>query len=57
MATLGQTPDGLVPRPDLPTPEPLQLYVCARRGLADSIVDRAASVVRPLLGSALVTAS
>lgn len=57
MATLGQTPDGLVPRPDLPTPEPLQLYVCARRGLADPIVDRAASVVRPLLGSALVTAS
>lgn len=50
MATLGQTPAGLVPRDDLPAPEPLQLYVCGRTGLAESIVARIADAVRPLLG-------
>jgi DNA-binding transcriptional LysR family regulator len=49
MATMGQTPEGLVPRTDLPAPEPLGLYICSRRGLPDSVVARAASVVRPLL--------
>jgi DNA-binding transcriptional LysR family regulator len=54
MATLGRTPEGLVARTDLPTPEPLRLYVCSRRGLPDAVVDLAASAVRPLLAPALV---
>jgi len=56
MATMGQTPEGLVPRTDLPTPEPLQLYVCSRRGLPEPVLAEAASVVRPLLGPELVAA-
>jgi DNA-binding transcriptional LysR family regulator len=54
MATLGQTPEGLVPRTDLPTPEPLQLYVCARHGLPEPVVVKTASVVRSLLVPELV---
>jgi hypothetical protein len=57
MATLGQTPEGLVPRSDLPTPEPLRLYVCARRGLADGVVARTASVLGPLLAEAELAAA
>ena len=49
MATLGQTPEGLVPRSDLPTPEPLQLFVCSRPGLPDQVVQFAADALRPLL--------
>jgi DNA-binding transcriptional LysR family regulator len=56
-ATTGQTPEGLVPRTDLPTPEPLRLYVCARRGLPEPVVAQAVAVVRPLLASELVAAS
>ncbi len=52
MATLGQTPEGLVERSDLPTPEPLQLYVCARRGLPTLVSERVASALRPALDSA-----
>jgi DNA-binding transcriptional LysR family regulator len=57
MATLGQTPEGLVPRTDLPTPEPLELYVCARPGLPEPVVEQAASVVRSLLRPEMVPAS
>jgi DNA-binding transcriptional LysR family regulator len=57
MATLGQTPDGLVPRDDLPAPEPLQLYVCPRRGLPEPVVRQAASVVSSLLAPELATTS
>jgi len=61
MATLGQTPEGLVPRSDLPTPEPLQLYVCGRQGLPPSVPAVVAEVLRPVLSGAasghLVTAS
>ena len=54
MATLGQTPAGLIPRDDLPTPEPLQLFICSRQGLSDSVAQLAAETVRPLLGSPAV---
>jgi DNA-binding transcriptional LysR family regulator len=58
MATLGQTPEGLVPRSDLPTPEPLRLYVCGRRGLPAPVSDLVAEAVRPVLnGAALAAAS
>jgi DNA-binding transcriptional LysR family regulator len=56
MATMGQTPEGLVPRTDLPTPEPLQLYICSRRGLPDAVVAEAADAVRPLLAPELAAA-
>jgi len=49
MATLGQTPEGLVPRTDLPTPEPLGLFVCARQGLPAAVADLVADAVRPTL--------
>lgn len=51
MATLGHTPEGLVRRHDLPTPEPLQLYICARPGLAGPIAGLTADAVRPVLGA------
>jgi DNA-binding transcriptional LysR family regulator len=50
MATLGQTPDGLVARDDLPTPAPLTMYVCSRHGLADIVGRLAVEALRPLLG-------
>lgn len=49
MATLGQTPEGLTPRPDLPAAAPLHLYVCARPGLPDGVARLAAAALRPLL--------
>lgn len=49
MATLGEIPDGLVPVPDLPPPDPLPLYVCARPGLPKDTATQVASVLRPLL--------
>jgi len=52
MATLGQTPDGLVPRTDLPAPEPLGLFVCARQGLPAAVADLVADAVRPALAPA-----
>ena len=52
MATLGQTPEGLVPRSDLPAPDPLHLFVCARQGLPDQVAGLVAEVVRPLLEAA-----
>jgi DNA-binding transcriptional LysR family regulator len=52
MATLGQVPEGLVPRDDLPAAEPLQLYVCSRPGLPESVSRLAVDAVRPLLAGA-----
>jgi DNA-binding transcriptional LysR family regulator len=49
MATLGQTPEGLVQRSDLPEADPLGLFVSPRPGLSDHVVRLAADVVRPLL--------
>jgi DNA-binding transcriptional LysR family regulator len=53
MATLGSTPTGLVPFAGLPPAPPLPLYVCARPGLASSVVEEAAAAVRPLLSEAV----
>lgn len=49
MATLGQTPEGLTPRHDLPTPEPLSLHVCSRPGLPDTVARLAVAALRPCL--------
>jgi DNA-binding transcriptional LysR family regulator len=49
MATLGQTPDGLVARDDLPTPEPIALSVWPRRGLSLPLTDGVADSLRRLL--------
>jgi DNA-binding transcriptional LysR family regulator len=49
MATLHQTPDGLVPRDDLPTPRPLPLAVWSRQGLAETISRQVADALRALL--------
>jgi len=49
MATLGQTPDGLVPRHDLPTPEPITLSVWPRRGLPRDLTEQVADSLRRLL--------
>jgi DNA-binding transcriptional LysR family regulator len=49
MATLGQTPDGLVPRDDLPTPEPIALSVWPKRGLPLDHMEGVADSLRHLL--------
>jgi DNA-binding transcriptional LysR family regulator len=49
MATLGQTPVGLEPRTDLPTPEPLPLAVWSRQGLSPTIAERVADALHGLL--------
>jgi DNA-binding transcriptional LysR family regulator len=49
MATLGQTPMGLVPRHDLPRPEPLELGVWSRQGLAAQPAQCIAATVRRLI--------
>ncbi|WP_028656193.1 LysR family transcriptional regulator [Nocardioides sp. J54] len=54
MATLGQTPAGLVRRDDLPSPAPIRLHVCARAGLPDGVARMTVDALRPLLASAPV---
>lgn len=49
MATLGQTPEGLAPRDDLPKPRPLELFVGARKGLSIEILQAAADTMTDLL--------
>jgi DNA-binding transcriptional LysR family regulator len=49
MATLGQTPAGLVRRSDLPRAVPLELTVCSRQGFAAQLVQCVADVVRRLI--------
>jgi DNA-binding transcriptional LysR family regulator len=49
MATLGQTPDGLVARDDLPTPEPITLSVWPKRGLPADLTEEVAGSLRRLL--------
>jgi DNA-binding transcriptional LysR family regulator len=49
MATLGQTPDGLVARDDLPTPEPITLSVWPKRGLPLDLTEEVADSLRRLL--------
>lgn len=52
MATLGQTPDGLAPRDDLPKPRPLPLAVWSRHGLGADITRAAVDAVRQVLDAA-----
>src|SRR6201996_7176438 len=49
MATLGQTPAGLVPRSDLPPGVPLELAVGSRHGVAAPVVQCVADAVRRLI--------
>ncbi|WP_027345201.1 LysR substrate-binding domain-containing protein [Hamadaea tsunoensis] len=49
MATLGQSPPGLVPRDDLPAAQPMTLSMWARRGLPHDLADTAANALRRLL--------
>jgi hypothetical protein len=49
MATLGQTPEGLIARGDLPAADPLALAVWPRAGLAAEIPLRAADALDRLL--------
>lgn len=50
MATLGQTPEGLVARADLPRPEPLELGVWARQGLAAHTARRVVEALQGVIG-------
>jgi DNA-binding transcriptional LysR family regulator len=49
LATLGQTPEGLVPRDDLPEPRALPLAIWSRAGLADDVTRAAVDAVRQLV--------
>ena len=49
MATLGQCPDGLIARDDLPTPEPITLSVWSKRGLPLDLTEGVAHSLRRLL--------
>ncbi|MGY1808145.1 LysR family transcriptional regulator [Blastococcus sp. SYSU D00669] len=51
MATLGQIPEGLVARDDLPRPDPLPLAAWARQGLPPEIARRVADALRRLLAA------
>ncbi|SEB65697.1 DNA-binding transcriptional regulator, LysR family [Nocardioides exalbidus] len=58
LMALDEPPPGLVAVSDLPTPEPLTLYVCPRAGLADDVVALAADAVAAVLaGSGLALTS
>jgi DNA-binding transcriptional LysR family regulator len=56
MATLGQTPEGLTARHDLPKPRPLGLAVWSRPGLAAEITSAAATAVQKVLRGATLGA-
>jgi DNA-binding transcriptional LysR family regulator len=49
LATLGEGVDGLVPRDDLPAPEPLPLAVWARHGLSSRVSKPVVDALRRLL--------
>jgi DNA-binding transcriptional LysR family regulator len=49
MATLGQTPEGLELRTDLPAPQPLPLTVWARQGLSSATTEHVVVALRGLL--------
>jgi DNA-binding transcriptional LysR family regulator len=51
MATMGQTPEGLVARADLPAPAPLALTVWPRQGLPAEVALCAAEALRPMLAA------
>jgi hypothetical protein len=54
MATLGQTPEGLVARDDLPRPEPIPLAVWSRQGLAPPVSQQVSNALRRLLATPAV---
>jgi DNA-binding transcriptional LysR family regulator len=54
MATLGQTPEGLEPRYDLPRPAPLPLSLWTRQGLAPAVARHVATALRRLLTTSAV---
>jgi DNA-binding transcriptional LysR family regulator len=56
LATFGQTPAGLVPRDDLPTPEPLRVHVCSRSGLPEQLSALVSDRLRRLLAPELAVA-
>lgn len=56
MATLGQTPEGLVARDDLPGPEPLPLALWTRKSVAPPVGRRVAGALRSLLTAHALTA-
>lgn len=49
MATLGQAPDGLTARTDLPAPDPLPLGVWSRQGLPEGVAATVSTALRELL--------
>lgn len=49
MATMGETPPGLVACDALPTPEPIALYVCPRPDVADEVIQTTVGTLRSLL--------
>ncbi|GAA2212606.1 LysR family transcriptional regulator [Nonomuraea monospora] len=55
LATLGQTPEGLAPRDDLPRPKPLPLALWARQGVAPTVAERVSQVLRRLLTTPVLT--
>jgi DNA-binding transcriptional LysR family regulator len=55
MATLGQTPEGLTARGDLPAPEPIPLAVWSRPGLAPTVTEHVAGALRGMLAPAAAT--
>jgi hypothetical protein len=52
LATVGQTPEGLVRRDDLPAAAAIALSVYSRRGLAPGLAEGAARSIRHVLAAA-----
>ncbi|GAA3615273.1 LysR family transcriptional regulator [Nonomuraea rosea] len=55
LATLGQTPEGLVACDDLPRPEPLPLALWTRQGVAPAVSERVSDALRRLLTTPVLT--
>ncbi len=55
MATLGQTPEGLEARDELPKPEPIPLAVWSRAGLTPAVSRHVSSALRRLLALSVET--
>ncbi|MET7336642.1 LysR family transcriptional regulator [Nonomuraea sp. NPDC005650] len=55
LATLGQTPEGLVPHDDLPRPKPLPLALWTRQGVAPAVAERVSDALRRLLTTPVLT--
>jgi DNA-binding transcriptional LysR family regulator len=55
LATLGQTPEGLVARDDLPRPEPLPLALWTRQGVAPTVSGRVSDALCRLLTTPVLT--